>query len=1040
MLPIWNFFLEKRQFSALLIAALVLAGTAAAFAITKESAPEVSIPVGIVTVALPGASSEDVERLVTNKLEERLANLQNLDTLTSSSRDGLSMVTAQFLASADLDKSIQKLKDEVDKVKGDLPEDATDPSVTDVNFVDQPIQIISITADRPFAALADLGEELKSDLQGVKGVSRVEVSGVRDREIQIVVKKEELARLGISLSQLVSAVSSANASLPVGSITVDDVLYAIALEGSLDKVTDIGSIPVLTVNNQTIYLRDVATVSDGVQKTTSYSRISVGGKPSQQAITLSVFKVRGQDVTRTTAGVKAKLAELKKTILAGSDLIITNDLGDQVQKDLSDLSETGLITVVLVMLCLFATIGWREAIIAGLSIPLSFLIAFVGLLYSGNTLNFVSLFSLILAIGILVDSGIVIVEAIHTRRHIYGDKMRAAKEALNEYAWPLIGGTATTVVVFVPLFFISGIVGKFIYSIPFTVIFVLVASIFVALGLVPVIAITFAKEETTDLARKQEEYTEQARAWYANFLRRIFANRKAQTRILWAMIIGLVLAFALPISGLLKVNFFPQEDLDYLYVDIEMPPGTTLGQTDLVARAVEEKLYDDKQIESLITTVGGLSTFGNAAFGGGPSSGERYANLTVTLPKKRSYSSTQALEEVKKRVADVRGGLIRAGQPSGGPPVGAAIDLKYLGADRDSLDQALAIAQRALEATPGATEINASNKNDTTEFVLTINRSKLAAVGLSPAQVAGTLRTAIAGTKATTLTGGNKDVDVVVSLNLNPNFVDPHDANVATIDAVRQIPLVTPSGQTVLLGSVVDESLNRTNAVINHEDRERLGEITANVATGYTPGDVLAAYNQKISATPLPQGVHLKVGGENEETNQSFAEMGLALVAGVALMFVVLVLAFNSLRYSAFLLSAVPLSLIGVFGGLTITGQELSFSSLLGIIALAGVIINHAIILMDSILRRMHDKVHTDFEQIVVESAVSRLRPIVLTTITTVIGMIPLIFVSALWGPLAFAILFGLSFSMTLTLLLIPILVYRWPGKKLPPHIIRKKL
>jgi len=348
------------------------------------------------------------------------------------------------------------------------------------------------------------------------------------------------------------------------------------------------------------------------------------------------------------------------------------------------------------------------------------------------------------------------------------------------------------------------------------------------------------------------------------------------------------------------------------------------------------------------------------------------------------------------------------------------------------------LAQRTLESTPGATEITASNKNDSTQFVLTINRTKLAQVGLTPAQVAGTLRTAVSGSKATTLTGGSKDVEVVVSLNLNPSATDPHQANIASLDAVRQIPLTTPTGQTILLGSVVDESLDRSNAVINHEDRQRLGQITANVAPGYTAGEVLAAFNKKMEATPLPEGVRLKVGGENEETNQSFMEMFFALIAGVALMFVILVLAFNSLRYSAYLLSAVPLSLIGVFGGLTLTGQTLSFSSLLGIIALAGVIINHAIILMDSILRRMRESGETDFEEIVIASATSRLRPIFLTTITTVIGMIPLIFVSALWGPLAFAILFGLSFSMTLTLLLIPLLVYRWPGT-LPEGILRHK-
>ncbi len=1028
MLPLWNFFIEKRQFTALLIATLLVWGVAAVIFITKESAPEVQIPVGVVSVALPGASSEDVERLITNKLEDNLANLPDLDTLTSTSRDGVATIIAQFNASADLDKSFQKLKDEVDAAKGELPEDATDPVVSDVNFVDQPIQIISITADLPFASLAELGEELKSDLQGVSGVSRIEVSGVRNREIQVVVKKEELTRLGISLPQVVSAIAQSNTSLPAGAIEVDNVLYNISFEGTLDDAPDIGGVPILNVGGQVIYLRDIATVSDGVEKATSYSRVAVNGLPSQQALTLLVFKVRGQDVTRATAAVREKLDELKVTKLQDSEIYITNDLGEQVQKDLTQLTRTGLETIALVMLCLFLTIGWREAIIAGLSIPLSFLIAFIGLLYSGNTINFISLFSLILAIGILVDSGIVVVEAIHTRIHTYGDKMRAAREALREYAWPLIGGTMTTVAVFVPLFFISGIVGKFIASIPFTIIFVLIASIFVALGLVPALAIAFTKDNASQLMKRQEEYAEKARAWYSGFLRRFFENRRAQNRFLIGMIAAFFISFLLPITGILKVNFFPNEDIGYIYVDVEMPAGTPLPETDLVVRMVEEALYGDPRIEAAVTSVGGTSSFGL-----NPQSGERYGSVTITLIDKedRDESTTEVLEEIKEKVAPIHAGTIRAGEPSGGPPVGAAIVLKFLGDDRDALDEALARAEDALEATPGATDITASNRNDSTQFVLTVNRDKLAQTGITPAQVASTLRTAVAGTEATSLTGGNRDVDIVVSLNLNAAFTDAHDASRANLDALRQIPLTTPAGATVLLGSVLDESLDRSNAVINHEDRKRVATLTSNVTSEYTPSEVLAGFRGNMQGVELPEGVMMSVGGENEETDQSFIEMFYALLGGIGLMFVILVLAFDSMRFSAYLLSTVPLSLIGVFGGLALTGNPLSFPSLLGVIALAGVIINHAIILMDSILRRMREPNGREFSEIVVEAATTRLRPIFLTTITTVVGMIPLILVSGLWGPLAFSIFFGLSFAMILTLILIPLLVYRWPGKRL---------
>lgn len=256
MLPLWNFFLNKRQFTAILIAGLVVWGVSSAVFITKESAPEVKIPIGIVTTVLPGASSEDIERLVTDKIEDRLTNLPDLDKMTSSSKSGVSVVVVQFNASANIDKSIQKLKDEVDKAKPDLPEEAKAPNVSDVNFVDQPVQMISVSADLPFVSFAKLSDDLKRELQGVEGVSRVEVSGVRHREVQVVVRKENLSRYGISLPQVVGAIASANASLPAGSITVDNISYNINFEGSLDDVKDIGNIPLFPVGGEPVYESD----------------------------------------------------------------------------------------------------------------------------------------------------------------------------------------------------------------------------------------------------------------------------------------------------------------------------------------------------------------------------------------------------------------------------------------------------------------------------------------------------------------------------------------------------------------------------------------------------------------------------------------------------------------------------------------------------------------------------------------------------------------------------------------------------------------
>lgn len=1033
MHSLWNFFLHKRQFTLLVMVGLVIWGTVAVVSITKESAPEVQIPVGIVTTVLPGASPEEVERLVTNKLEEKLANLADLNKLTSTSRESVSVITAEFNASADLDKSIQKLKDEVDKAKGDLPEDATDPSVTDVNFVDQPVQIITVSADAPYAALAELGEQVKSELQSVRGVSRVEVSGVRDREVQVVIKKEELERYGLTLQQVVGALAAANATLPVGSIITNDVAYNVAFDGGLDRVENFETLPILSVGGQPIYLRDIATVSDGVVEATSFTRVSLSGEPSRQAFTLSVFKVRGQDVTRTTQQVREKLAALEQTLLAGSEVVIVQDAGKEVQKDLTQLVRTGLETVALVMISLLLTIGWRESIVAGLSIPLSFLIAFIGLLYSGNTINFVSLFSLILAIGILVDSGIVVVEAIHTRIKTHG-KDAAAVEAIREYAWPLIGGTMTTVAVFVPLFFISGIVGKFIATIPFTIIFVLLASIVVALGMVPTLTLMLTSgAEPSRFAKLQDEWAEKARAAYAEMLRRFLTSRADQNRFLVTIIVGFFVSLSLPIIGAIPVDFFPQDDIDFVYVDIEMPQGTPLTQTDLMARAIEETLYPLTRIESFVTTVGATSQFNN-----NPQRDARYANITINLPSERDFTSSDVLEEIRVATNPLTTRAeIRAGQPTGGPPVGAEILIKFTGKDRDALDAAVSMGRDILAATEGAVGVDTSSKNNGIEYVLEIDRAKLAAAGLTPAAVASTLRTAVSGTTATKLTGGEKDVDVVVSLNLNPAFVDPHDANAVSIDALRQVTMTSPTGNTILLGSLMREGLRKSNSTIVHEDRERLLTVTSSLAPGYTATQVLANFNERMKEVTLPPGVTMQIGGENEETNQSFAEMGYALLAGLALMFVILVLAFDSYRFTTYLLLTVPLSLIGVFAGLALMGQALSFPSLLGVIALAGVIINHAIILMDSIIQRLHIGEGRLFLDIVIEAATTRLRPIFLTTITTVLGMIPLTHASGLWSPLAYAILFGLTFAMILTLVFIPLLVYRWPGKKLPKGVIR---
>lgn len=1025
----WLFFLRKREFTVLVILTLVGLGIYSVFSIRKENFPEIIVPIGIVQTVYPGASANDIEQLITNKLENAIENVENLDKITSVSRDDVSVITAEFNASADIDKSIQDLKDAIDVAKSELPKDANDPYVGKVDFSNQPIQIISISSDLSPVAFTELGEKLKTEFKKIKGISDVQVSGTRTRQLQVIVTPAALATYGLSISDVTAALAAGNMTVPVGTVVNGGIEYSVRLEGKLSDAESIENLPLPAKGGTPVSIRDVAEVIDSVDKANSIDRVSVDGQPSEAALTLSIFKKSTADVTVTSSAVDAELATLQAPggLLFDSQVLVVFDQGSETRKSLSELVQAGMETVILVIVVLLLTIGWRESLVAALSIPLSFVIAFIGLYASGNTINFISLFALILAIGILVDSGIVVTEAIHTRTRKFGNPETAAVEAVKEYAWPLIGGTLTTVAVFAPLFFLSGIVGEFISSIPFTIIFVLFASIFVALGMVPLLAILLTgKSKPSRFEEIQEIYTHRAQDWYRTKLIAFLKNKIAQRWFLWSLFIGLILAFILPISGLMKVEFFPAENVDFVYVEIEAPQGTPLRQTDLAVRAVEEILYDKSYIKSFASTVGSGS-----AFTGSGSSGGKFANITIGLKPERTETSAQISTDLRADFAQVPGVTIKITEQQNGPPTGAPISIKFMGTDLNAMAQVAERAESILKDIPGTRDIESSTNSNATEFVLTIDRAKASLAGVNPGAVGGLLRATVFGTTATTITRNGDDIDVQVKIGEPDQTIDLSSTPEVSLDTLRNLQITTQKGETILLGSILSDKLSAANAAINHEDKARLVTVSAFVDDSTTAAAALTAFKAKATELQLPSDVTLVYAGESDDVNSSFTEMGLALVAGLLLMLAILVLSFNSIRYSLYLLLAVPYSLIGVFVGLTITGLSLSFTSLLGVIALAGVIINHAIILMDSLITHKASTTNSDnLLELVADASVSRFRPIILTTITTVVGMIPLSRISDFWSPLAFSIMFGLSFAMILTLLLVPTLYYRNEAKK----------
>ena len=1023
MFSFWNFFLHRKVFTTVLVVALIGFGIYSIIEIPKEAQPSINIPVGTVTVNFPGASSEDVESLVTNPLEEAIVNIGDIDTLTSTSKQGSTSIRVQFDANADINQSIQNLRDAVSKTIPQLPSEINTPTVAQVNYNARPVLSVSISGDLPQTELSDLGQTLTNDLEGVPGVSEVDVSGIPVRQVSVVVDKNALASYGLRLTDVISSIAASNAALPAGNIIMSGVTYDIDFKGNIQDPSELSNIAVANKNGATIYLRDIALISDGLAPATTYSRASINGAPANQAMTLLVYMQADGDITNVTNAVKAKLDSLKSTTLAGLTVLVpsSTDQGFQVSEQLGELVRTGSETIILILIILFLTIGWRESVVAALSIPLSFLLAFIGLYITGNTLNLISLFALILAVGILVDSGIVVTESIHARRNIYKTPFQAAQATLKEYAWPLIAGTATTIAVFIPLMYLTGTTGRFISGIPLTLIIVLIASIFVALGVVPLIAISFTdKKESSPLEKKQEEYTEIAKEWYTKKLRALLENRKWQNIFLGTVSALFVVAISLLAFGVLKVSFFPQTNQDYIYVNIQKPPGTSLDQTDLAVREVEELLYNNKDIASFESTSGGSSAFS----GGGTSAATNTGNITVNLQPGHKKTSTQIQAEITKLLTPVRDADIQVLQPTSGPGSGAPIQIQFTGNNLDELVAAADSSAQMLGTIPGVSNITTTTKNNGTEFALTIDRAKATALGLTTTQIAQTLRAAINGTTATTIEEPLQNINVVVNLDLNSNYTDPSNTANTTLDSIMNLSIQTPSGP-VLLGSVLSSSLASSNASIAHLNEQRIETISA-YPIGNTPvTSIVSAFQKKLPSLKLPADVLVTYGGDSQSINQSFSQLGICLLIGFFMMFMILILAFDSLHNTLQLLLIIPVSLIGVIFGLAAIGETISFPVFLGFIALGGVIVNHAIILTDSLVQKENDEPEKARIDITLEAAATRLRPIFLTTITTVIGMVPLEIEGGTFGPLAFTVMFGLAFAILLTLVLLPVMFYR---------------
>lgn len=1017
----WQFFVRNYRFTTIVVLACVLMGLISMALIRKESNPDINVPIGVVSAAFPGANARDTEELVTNPIEDKVLSLSNIDVVTSTSGRGISSVVVQFDAKSDTKEQIANLKDKIDEVKASLPEDVTDPVVRQISFNDRSIFTFALSGPYSTPQLKNFAEELKEKLERVSGVSEVRILGGQEEEIQVIADKIKIDEFGLSLSQLTNAIRQANTDIPAGSIEQNNENLAIRFKGRISSAEEIKNIPIIAQGASVIFVRDVAEVKDGYGESTSISRLSSNGNEALPSVSLQIYKTDNGDIGTISAKAQEIIENEKIELPENITFEIIENWGEIINKDLTKLRDNGLQTVIIIMILLFFFVGWREAILAGISIPLTFFITFTVLYSIGYTLNFLSLFSLILALGILVDATIVITEGMYNEISKGSTPREAAYKTIDEFKLPLISGTLTTVFAFLPMLMTSGIMGEFIKSIPVTVSIVLMAALFVGLAVVTSFGARFLKAKNTNKDQEaHNRFIRSLRKIYEEQIEIFIKNKWKRRGLFFSLILLFFLSFSLPVMGILEVNMFPAENEDTFYIDIENPVGTVLEQTDKDLKLIETELAQDKRIKSFLISAGSSSDAGS-----GSTLSSNVGNIVVKVAKDSPDGSIKMVSEYSEKFKNIVNANVSASQQSSGPGDSAPVEVVIDGKELETLESIATDIKTMLKEIPGTRDVKNSVRESNGEIALSINLTKAQYYGVTTAQIAGILRNAITGTKATTIRNNGDNIDVIVKYNLNPEEGKTNQTNIAIVNALT---VATPKGD-IPLNEFLNTSYESNRSAISHKDGKRIISVTSKTNENTSAQEVFNKLQEKLNSYSLPDGYNIQMGGEREDINQSLTDMARAMILAIFLIGALLVWQFKSYRQPIFVLMTIPLALTGVFPGLVMVNLPLSFPAIIGVVALAGIVVNNAIILVDRINENRVNG--SSKEEAIIEAGKSRLQPILLTTITTVMGILPLAMGDGTWGPLGFSIIFGLMFSTVLTLIVIPLLYFSFGEKEI---------
>ncbi len=1010
------------------LAAILAVGAVAYVSIPKEANPEVPLPLVYVSTGIDGISPTDAERLLLEPMEVEFGAIEGLEKMSSEAAEGFASVQLEFAAGGDIDEALDKVREAADRAEGELPEDAYDLTVTEINTALFPIITAILSGPVPERALNDLAEDVQDEVEGLPGVLEVDIGGAREEFLEVLIDPTVFQTYNLSFDELTSQLQRNNRLIAAGAIETGGGRIVLKVPGLIENLEDVMAMPVKVDGDTVVTFGDVATVRRSFEDPTGFARID-----GQPALALEVKKRSGANIIDTVARVQGAVEAMRADWPDSVDVTYLQDQSEQVKTLLSDLESNVIAAIILVMIVIVFALGLRSAILVGLAIPGAFLAGVAALWAMGYTMNIVVLFSLILVVGMLVDGAIVTVE-LADRRLQEGDAPRAAyAHAAKRMAWPIVASTATTLSVFFPLLFWTGLVGEFMKFLPITVILTLFASLFMALVFIPVVGGLIGKRQPQSARAKAALVAAETgdpreiggiTGAYVRLLERAILRPATTLALAVALLLG---GFALYGEFGRGVAFFPSVEPEFMQVEVRARDNLSIYERDALVRRVEERLVGQEGVASV---------YARSSIGAGQGDEEVIGTIQLDLVDWDARPPAAEIgASIRDEMADIGGIDVQVQTESGGPTSGKPVNLQVTGETPQTQAEAVERVLAAMDRVGGFTDVTDTRPLPGVEVAIGVDRAEAARYGADVSLLGQAVQLLTQGITVTDYRPADADGELDVRVRF-----PSEERSLAELGSLR----VPTSSGLVPISNFVSFSPVERVGVVRRIDEERVTTIEANVAPGLLVSDRIAALQSALDAADLPDGAEYEFAGEAEDQQESMTFLAGAFAAAIGLMFVILVAQFNSVFQAMVVMSAIVFSVAGVLLGLVVTGRPFGVvMGGVGVIALAGIVVNNNIVLIDTYndLRRSGQSPM----EAALRTGAQRLRPVVLTSVTTALGLLPMVIglnidffrreivygapSTQYWTELSSAIAGGLVVATILTLVVTPAMLMLREGR-----------